>query len=403
MRINGSIKNYFLLVGFVLFFLTFAPANNYNKVGAVTCQAGTADCDNSEANGCETNVNTDNNNCGSCGNKCNGFCDNGQCVKVTGGIVPCGRISDNCTTPIDERASCDLCSFFYMTKNVVNYVLLMVIAVAVLILVIAGVLFVFSGENPGNAASAKSAVTAAVIGLVIIFSGWLLVALFLQLIGYNNAATWNQVNCNVPNTTQHCVCGDGILDEELGELCDGPTRPENSSPSNQYVCAADCKSSSGGYCGDGIKNGPEVCDKADLTPHPCTGSFTAGIPSYCSGIPLEGTQTCNNTCTGWNDCVIGQPDLIEDQYGYGDCTNAPLQLNDYACCDLTDCISDGPSCCNGAQPAASVPNGYTAKETIDCSDCLNQNANCILVQSNSNERNWATAVNHTTASFRCWK
>lgn len=51
--------------------------------GCITCSSGTADCDDSSANGCEVNTNTDSNNCGSCGNKCptGTHCENGKCVS----------------------------------------------------------------------------------------------------------------------------------------------------------------------------------------------------------------------------------------------------------------------------------------------------------------------------------
>jgi hypothetical protein len=48
----------------------------------VACSAGTANCDLNSANGCETNLNTDPNNCGSCGHVCEvGECRDGECLK----------------------------------------------------------------------------------------------------------------------------------------------------------------------------------------------------------------------------------------------------------------------------------------------------------------------------------
>jgi len=46
-----------------------------------TCNSGYGNCDNNWVNGCEINLNTNQNNCGSCGNICpSGTCQNGQCV-----------------------------------------------------------------------------------------------------------------------------------------------------------------------------------------------------------------------------------------------------------------------------------------------------------------------------------
>jgi len=44
-----------------------------------SCNAGFADCNGLPADGCETDYLWDTNNCGGCGNYCNGICDNGGC------------------------------------------------------------------------------------------------------------------------------------------------------------------------------------------------------------------------------------------------------------------------------------------------------------------------------------
>jgi hypothetical protein len=53
-----------------------------------SCPTGKQDCDGNPNNGCETNLDTDPNNCGFCGNKCNlanatATCTNGQCAVAT--------------------------------------------------------------------------------------------------------------------------------------------------------------------------------------------------------------------------------------------------------------------------------------------------------------------------------
>jgi hypothetical protein len=51
------------------------------------CEPGWADCDMMFSNGCETNIQTDSNNCGSCGVACpaGAECMNGACVALDGG------------------------------------------------------------------------------------------------------------------------------------------------------------------------------------------------------------------------------------------------------------------------------------------------------------------------------
>jgi hypothetical protein len=56
------------------------------QCGVQSCDTGFADCDGGYADGCETNTNSDPNNCGACGHVCTfgdnqgGACVNGQCV-----------------------------------------------------------------------------------------------------------------------------------------------------------------------------------------------------------------------------------------------------------------------------------------------------------------------------------
>ncbi|MBU3999936.1 pilin [Patescibacteria group bacterium] len=117
-------------------------------------------------------------------------------IYPTGGLVPCGRMIDNSdTTEIDESKPCDLCAAFYMLKNIINFVTELAVGIAVFILVIAGLLYVFSAGDPGKIESAKSAITYALMGLAIIFAAWLVIAVILQGLGYADINTWNQVNC----------------------------------------------------------------------------------------------------------------------------------------------------------------------------------------------------------------
>ena len=52
-----------------------------------SCAQGFGDCDGMAQNGCETNTNTSQSNCGACGSPCNGNCINGKCV-VAAGVCP---------------------------------------------------------------------------------------------------------------------------------------------------------------------------------------------------------------------------------------------------------------------------------------------------------------------------
>lgn len=122
----------------------------------------------------------------------------GILVPPIGGLVPCGRLADNpATGDIDESQPCNLCSTFYMLKNVINYAMTLAIGLAVFILVISGLLYALSTGDSRKIDMAKKAITSALIGVAIIFIAWLVIAIILQSLGYANMTTWNQVNCNL--------------------------------------------------------------------------------------------------------------------------------------------------------------------------------------------------------------
>jgi hypothetical protein len=74
------------------------------------CDDGWSNCDGAEANGCETNVNSDAGNCGACGKVCNGTngvpgCSNGACaVLCNAGYGNCDGNSDTgCETSLSNN------------------------------------------------------------------------------------------------------------------------------------------------------------------------------------------------------------------------------------------------------------------------------------------------------------
>ena len=83
-----------------------------------TCNPGFADCNANPADGCETNVTTDLNNCSACGTKCIGAngaeaCMNGQCKVTTcdPGFADCnGNPADGCEADtLFDGANCGGC------------------------------------------------------------------------------------------------------------------------------------------------------------------------------------------------------------------------------------------------------------------------------------------------------
>src|SRR5262249_32571394 len=93
------------------------PTCNGGTCGISSCSAGFANCDGNPANGCETNTTTDVNNCGSCGQVCSPLndtpaCVNGVCASVcNAGFANCnGNPANGCetniTTDVNNCGSC---------------------------------------------------------------------------------------------------------------------------------------------------------------------------------------------------------------------------------------------------------------------------------------------------------
>lgn len=102
-----------------------------------------------------------------------------------GPIVPCGG---------GGQPDCDLCHLWELGSNIINFISFnLALPIAALLFVGAGVMLLISGGNEQRVGLAKSIFTSTVIGLVIIFTSWLLVdTLFKTLAIGKFSGAWNQ-------------------------------------------------------------------------------------------------------------------------------------------------------------------------------------------------------------------
>ena len=108
--------------------------------------------------------------------------------SVQAGLVPCG--------PGTGKEVCELCDFFVMIENIIDFLLLpppagggVVLALAVLMIAVGGFMYVIAYAGAGGPemlSRAKSLFTAVAIGLLIIYSAFLIIGLFLKFIGLAN-------------------------------------------------------------------------------------------------------------------------------------------------------------------------------------------------------------------------
>ncbi|MFH1841270.1 MAG: pilin [Candidatus Nealsonbacteria bacterium] len=123
------------------------------------------------------------------------------------GLIPCGKDGDILEpgeSP-EVAARCQLCHVFVMLDGIIDFLLFKIIPlVAVLMLVIGGAMLLFAGGNTNTFSTAKNIITSTVIGLVVIFSAWLIVNTIFMFIGLSQFGfsltgpdKWSQINCEI--------------------------------------------------------------------------------------------------------------------------------------------------------------------------------------------------------------
>lgn len=87
-----------------------------------------------------------------------------------------------------KGASCGVCDFLVVGFNGASMIMAISGAVAFLLFVYAGLLYLTVGGKPANAGKAKDVIVATLVGLVLIFSAYLVVNLVLTAIGAGDKA-----------------------------------------------------------------------------------------------------------------------------------------------------------------------------------------------------------------------
>jgi len=138
-------------------------------------------------------------------------------------IVPCGTGGWNTMT---SGGLCQACDIVTLAKNLIDFFVFLVVIVATLLFVNAGVLYIFSPANPGNISRAHHLFTSTLIGLIIVLASWLLVDTVMKAL-YDNTPVnsggtawgpWNQILCgggSAPSTpptatTTASLCTDAV-------------------------------------------------------------------------------------------------------------------------------------------------------------------------------------------------
>lgn len=118
------------------------------------------------------------------------------------GLVPCGRSTDDPNTSYDETKPCQLCHIFVLFDNILKFIFFKIVPpLAILMIAIGGLYFLFSSGNPSTLAQGKAILKYTAIGLLIIYGAWVVVNLILTFPGLMktdfggwNPETWFQAD-----------------------------------------------------------------------------------------------------------------------------------------------------------------------------------------------------------------
>ena len=109
-------------------------------------------------------------------------------------LVPCG--------PGTDKKDCEFCDIFVMSSGILEWIFKFIVpTVATLMFIIGGLLFIFAGAKAEMFNKAKGIITAAVIGLLIIFGAWVIVnTVFdkIEVVGLKSGWRWYDIQCKTP-------------------------------------------------------------------------------------------------------------------------------------------------------------------------------------------------------------
>ncbi|MDO8240638.1 MAG: pilin [Candidatus Moranbacteria bacterium] len=282
--------------------------------------------------------------------------------NAAGGLVPCGNGG--------VETACTLCHFVIGFQNLVNFMLKLVITMGFVGIFAAGVMYIISAGDDKMMGSAKSALTASLIGFGIVMGAWLIVNVTIWALGANigvaTGQNWYDFNCStrsstVPNSApvvtaeNCCVVGPG----RCSHVKDSSECSSGTYKTGSCADIADCLNG-GTECGIG---GIGQC-KSGVLPGTCPDGWSATMGNL-SNPCVSGTKCCAKngeapeTCAGGSGkCFYGS---LVCPLGYGNSLGL-CSASTSACCakngESTEvCAGGAGKCFNGTSVC---PTGYTS-------------------------------------------
>lgn len=113
------------------------------------------------------------------------------------GLVPCGGRD----AAGNDEPPCTLCHLIIGIDGIIDWGFTILVFVAILVIVIAGIMYIISTGNEQEMEKAKNMVKQALTGAIIVFGAWLLINTTMMLMGTKSdlgigVSGWSSFTCN---------------------------------------------------------------------------------------------------------------------------------------------------------------------------------------------------------------
>jgi len=261
-------------------------------------------------------------------------------------IVSCGNTG---------QPMCSLCDLYVLVRKIIDFLLFqLALPIAVVVALIGGILLLVSAGDPKKVEQGKSALTNAVVGIIIAFAAWLIINTILTTLAFkvpftSGALPWNEIPVcqapiqTVPPTTE-TGGGSGLWCVKTPELTD--------------------------ITGSCSKISESACTDMGGTPWQNRPSDCALLQGYCKNMPTGTFGTCDPSvscqdCTNaGGECTEAAPPSCAGKcapVGSGPCSVSSLSAG---CMDGN--AANASQICNGESGGSSVVGSKEDKTITPC-------------------------------------
>jgi hypothetical protein len=114
--------------------------------------------------------------------------------KLSAGVLP-QMLAIGFWGPIVPQSTGSFCDFLQLVQNIINFLTTISVPLAIGVIVYGGFRLMAAGGSEEGVKAGKSAIFAAVTGLVIVFGAWIIINTILQVVGASGASSWGSLQC----------------------------------------------------------------------------------------------------------------------------------------------------------------------------------------------------------------